>query len=462
MHRALAIPEIQLAIIDNIEEKRAEHTGTEDRRPSAEERETLIALGLTCKAFFPLVLPYLWRVVPSLAHIVKTFPASLWYVKVDEEGKVRSDGVKVFRNSELRFRRKLEQTDWSSFDMYARHVNHLSTCQMAPEDDWTGPDPPPIVLLTDRITVLEDGLFAEMEEWRASPDLFPRMDSLTFCGPTYQVIPLRYLLYSNIKHLKINKIWGADENWWHPRFDPLIPEYDTEWEQETPWNCLGAMLDHVCKWEIPLETLEVGIQQPPGRGNLAMSAHSLTTIINLHALRRIKTWSMNLEGSIVLLCLCRSPIKDVQCLITAKTLGLRPESAMAPSNSFASLEVFRPFADHMSEVTQFFKFFPLVKLSKLVIIRVDKPSATDEENLVTVAHVEDFFETVLSHGSLANLKEFSLQAKFQSVSGVMKVKNMVQQNLPLGCWFDLKDEESGWAVTGFATNHKAKKMKSLW
>jgi hypothetical protein len=75
MHRALLIPEIQLTVV----EKLVENATAEDGLSWSHEAD-LLALALTCKAFFPAAIKSLWRRIPSLSLLIKTFPEDLWEI----------------------------------------------------------------------------------------------------------------------------------------------------------------------------------------------------------------------------------------------------------------------------------------------------------------------------------------------------------------------------------------------
>ncbi|KAF6761376.1 hypothetical protein DFP72DRAFT_880967 [Ephemerocybe angulata] len=79
MHRSLQISEVIYGICDQLDQ--SDHL----------ERNTCIALSLTCKAFLEPALDHIWRDLSSFDPLVACLPADLWRVEIQPMG--RSKGV---------------------------------------------------------------------------------------------------------------------------------------------------------------------------------------------------------------------------------------------------------------------------------------------------------------------------------------------------------------------------------
>ncbi|KAF2664231.1 hypothetical protein BT63DRAFT_429754 [Microthyrium microscopicum] len=145
MHSALRIREIQLLIIDQIVGDAFET----NEKLNLSQHRTVLSFALCCNDFWRAALPTLWRTVPSLLSVIKTFPSTLWedvesqlirepqtpiyetYDLSENDSMFADDDVSHldYQQYQLVFIRDINKEDWSRFQAHAQYVPHPSTDQ---------------------------------------------------------------------------------------------------------------------------------------------------------------------------------------------------------------------------------------------------------------------------------------------------------------------------------------------
>ncbi|RDB21734.1 hypothetical protein Hypma_010795 [Hypsizygus marmoreus] len=108
MHRCLYISEILSLVCDNVLEENGYTPGL----------RTLAGVARTCRAFSDPALDLLWRSRSSIAPLIRVMPDDLW---MECESLQQGRRVKV-----IKYRRALEDSDWSRFEYYGSKIRDLT------------------------------------------------------------------------------------------------------------------------------------------------------------------------------------------------------------------------------------------------------------------------------------------------------------------------------------------------
>ncbi|KAF2669551.1 hypothetical protein BT63DRAFT_264058 [Microthyrium microscopicum] len=200
MHRALAIPEIQLMILENV----VEGTFEKPYRPSYDQDLTLFSFGLCCKSLWLVVYPLLWSKATSLESLLKTLPSDLWedveITRILPAGWQEDDSIyQGMLLKQFVFKRDMVAQDWARFDMYAQCVRMLELHHIyeSPYSDRDHEEADTDLITTPRI---HSSVFTHMATWRCPTTWLPALEHIeSYDGLPFDVQPIHILFNRNVK-----------------------------------------------------------------------------------------------------------------------------------------------------------------------------------------------------------------------------------------------------------------------
>jgi hypothetical protein len=407
MHHALEIPELQLMIIEQVaffDEEVIRKRGKLRTRPFS--RSNLLALALTCKTFFPVVLPTLWSTAPSLTSLIRTFPADLWSVIiVDEHGEEHYSDFEDDEDSSdwddtswktrdeqlvglilpLRavlidqvFERSLCEKDWERFDMYASHVRALVVSR-----------PGEFMRFNEfsATTEIAPSVLAEMGRFKSPGSWIPRLENLYIEGNQQDLLLARHMFTDNLKILTIGPIVTPGRS--------LEDSYPFD-NDGFIYVAITNFLESAALLAPKIHTLEIN----SGYVSAAHGRH-LTALMKTRSFKSLQIKS-SLCGNIFLLnSMAASPITRLGisighcCLQNWKHTKICLEVQMFPN-----LTHFEPSTPDLSYISQFLSFVEAPKLKTLKIDIWGTPT--------TAKQFTEFVDALIITCDVSNLRKFSL------------------------------------------------------
>ncbi|KAF2669550.1 hypothetical protein BT63DRAFT_479364 [Microthyrium microscopicum] len=314
MHRALAIPELQLLILNHIVDVSFE----DGSRTLTVPEHSLLSYGLCCKLFWEAAYPVLWREPSSLECLIKTFPTTLWTDELPEnadQANFWDQNISTGSNSrkQINFSRRMVEDDWTRFDLYSQCVQKLTVFEEVPD---AGP-------WSEEVPRIHANVFAWMSRSRHPSTWFPRLaDIVVPQGWLCDIIYLRNLFNNSLVFLTVESVGVSGINL------DMDPD-DTDGIEEQGDQTLAMLenfLEGLC-WLAPnIKCLDF----------MATSAHlqqlqsQMITLVQTHELTSLGISPALLEDEKLIFVLEKSPLKFLNCCVSSSQSWLNVAHHVGP------------------------------------------------------------------------------------------------------------------------------------